>query len=1705
MTNPLSVDFAVHQYAICDGEVKVERNTQAMITFTIEGSEITQSSQLDMSCRYILRSAITTKEQLCAIQVVLLYKKLGKIAQNVQFQISQLKKIINSRDPKFWDNTGLVAAQMGLTVRSTRSTRNPDFAKFAQSIEDYHLQYFSLYNSFDTKKILYPEVIKDLNFHENQVLLQLAAIKYQTDGKYPLILPLIFGYSAFRLYYAQFTELKKNTRTRDVYGHKLVLLRKIFEVSNKIYNGESFIEVEQPQLDKFDLINLFQLPTHFLNTGICLFMFQQLCQVSYLFKAEYFALFSLVKNEIKENLTNAVISQSSKSGKSVALYTQYFFHLLMGNVPMLVNKEGSEDQQLYYYKTGSFHSQLEKQYKNTFKLQDLINFKETVLNDICDFHTFQLESLDHLQYLYRKMNIFIKNMYKDQSRINGVSGIRVIKHLKFNSSIQQQFDLLKQYSFFIYEGDVDTSGITDAQVLEYNYKHQGKKRPLMLIDECLDQQKQNYVKCTSLCQMIFGEYRQRLVNIGKYQYCAIVNILQKDQFQWFSDKDKSKKYTKHTFVYRVLSQLLHTDLLLAVKTELAEISASEEHRSLTLDCYQELQNIIKNIQTLRKHKQDKETEIYHQIYKNLRILTIYFSLLKVILTNVEYILIATEYLRLQTEEYDILDELIVYSPQILNVKNRRMFKNKFYLGLPKNYLDQKNYHEEFDVYFFRFILSLFDPRAVETLFWKTFQFIGFKTISTQNNKKLNNNYQNENDVVGKFWSFSVNEQMICYLDQAALPKQLVDQMELITTKNNKVLENRLNTTNTQVYASYRISTFSIIMVGTDIEIINESQIDKFSYYGSEEDYIYHYSANILGYVQPHPSLVHSAQYDKRSMLVNRDDMGTILDGIPKTLKKYLDKHSILVELLNSMMGEKSIGMQLICPYICPQIWYVPRKRQLQACNFNAVEKHVIHVNGNKNIVYQFSSLTQIVNYIVIRIICNESTRNEFEIYVNRQNIDLYASDGSCNLRSTASATLNQEVVVVLSYSLMCQFIETYSKVQLTSMEAQREFSSMTMLFKRSVLINYLSTILFIMIATQQSEMTIKNISLIIQQGESGDIGCQYLRQGNIATRNAEELMMSISRIPGKHEMMALTPTFDFAFQDLNNGVQRFSQNSVWNYVLEDSIGSAAEAFDILREQKTIDGGLIVAICFDKSMDLPPILEAAEMPFNFVLTFHGYGELGLERLHGCQVLPVHCGHHTKEVLEKMAIPFGIRDVVQIGQDQHEAITLVGMGKVADRFVTQQQTDERNTYMTEQKSISDSQITSYVYQIQNLDDNFQLNIKRLHTDYRLFKIIRYDCQYYIQIITKVGDKYTVVADLRNIRITLMPDQVPLHDFMKLCNSPSCKVRFSFECQSYNEQPSKVILDLALVPNLSKVNSQLHETSQMLIFIEQQNMKIIIIYAKYITLFQLLDFLELELVSVYTQSYDSVLTAIVQQRQNTDSMSIITLSEDKKHLNTTPKTLYASNQINMRLLEIDVEYQAELAVENIYPEIDWYNQMKTISVLYVNQKVPIMTSYRQLLSEIQDYQSVIYKIENDIIHLANENQYIGYIVDANRKMLTQMSSYEREYAYLVISLIQSQKVNLDHKFLFGQPFYMQFDAIKGLFKEINDRQGKLYQCQVEVHGELYTDQQRSYIEDKQFVTIGYGNYMYLSKLFIGIKVVATGIRHEENQDILQLIAIE
>ncbi|KAH0574600.1 hypothetical protein SS50377_24558 [Spironucleus salmonicida] len=1207
---------------------------------------------------------------------------------------------------------------MGLMVLSIKCTCDYYFAKFAQSIEYYDLQYFSLYNSFDTEQLLQPEVIEDLNFHENQVLLQLAAIKYQTVGEYPLILPLIFGYSAFRLYDTQFKKLKRYKQEKQLYGKDLDLLRKIFSVSNKIYNGEAFTEKEQ--LKQFDLINLFQLPTHFLGTGICLFMFQQLCHVSYLFKAEYFALFSLVKNDLNDTLTNAVISQSSKSGKSVALYTQYFFHLLKGNVPILLNKEGSDEQPLYKYRTHSFHEQLVAQYKNTFKLQDLKNYKEKVLADVCKFHTFQLESLDQMSFIYQTMIIFI-------NKIQG--NLQLVQKLKYDNSIQLQFDQLKVASFFI----IDTANIIndiDQVFLEQQKRNNIQlKHPIILVDECLQSQKEKFSKCVKLCQLLFVYYEKKLIKFGKKRYAKIQATLSIQEFQKI-DILGDVKNKKYNLAINVISQLLNINLLAAAKQKLNQLSVTGRFQNKGIDLYQTLEDIIASIQFKQKN------EIFSIMQSNQQVIIEYFKSLKDILGKSEYIHIAMEYLHLEIADYDILDELVVYSPQILNIRNRQTFRQIFFKGMV-SYRNRVQYYQDFETNFYKLILSLFNPRGVETAFWKTFSVIAFKKIEeSQVDDQLskdkkeekttgeNTSSKGQQGMLKQYWSSSV-QSLICEYFMNINTKNLHQNLQLMIEKLPKMVEKY-----STKYETPNFDYVTVIMVGTDLTVINFLTVNQFSYniLSSRvgEKYI---NAQILGYVQPHASLLSSFQYEQRRMVVDDKSYKYSINNIEQSVSDFAIHTPILVSLLYSMMTEKSVEMQFMCSSVCPSIWFQYNQKIL---NFNATSKHVVSfcIEGKKQIpeqtMYQFDSLTQTYNNIIIHKGVSKNTK--FKLTKGHAHFELLQENQNYNISCIASSTLNYEVVSVLNYQLMLTFIEQYSTSQIDEAEAQDTLQQLSKFFKRSVLLEFMQVILFMAKLTWQSATLIRNIYLIMRYVDTGHIYVQYVHGGSITAAKSESIFSLLRRTSVPHKFMFLNPTFDYAFQNFNKD----PTISIYEQVLDDSVAAANETFQLLRyrspaqtestnkeDESSIkeaiveqDGGtqddvssttqiesttkkgnpppqksiwsriqdrtkmllmqvytiktisqenqckaqenlkyqetcpmLIIVIPFNKKMCFTDSLDKARHKiFDFIVTFHGYPDLGLEKIDGCQVLPIECGHHVPEVLAEKVKAFTLQQCI-----------------------------------------------------------------------------------------------------------------------------------------------------------------------------------------------------------------------------------------------------------------------------------------------------------------------------------------------------------------------------------------------------------------------------------------------------------------------------
>ncbi|KAH0570384.1 hypothetical protein SS50377_26664 [Spironucleus salmonicida] len=1623
MTADLSIEFEAIPFSVKASQNVILSKIICNIKFTIRDNEISQSIQLDSEQKYILRANISTKEQLCAVQIVLLYKKLKKIIPNCAIQLVQKHELFVYDDLYFWDNIGIVAAQMGLNTKSIKiykdhkgENQTPDLDFYLAEINQYDLQYISFYDSFDTLTILKPEGINKCDFHENLILTQLAAIQYQTTEEYPLILPLVFGFSAYQLYTDQFTKFFAKADVASAQDLKHSILRKIFELSNIVYN-------EQVLPVKFKVMNLFQLPIHFIGTGISLFMFQQLCHVSYLFKAEYFAIFSLIDNKVTDKLTNAVISQSSRSGKSVALYTQYFFHLLMGNVPILLNTKGSNGQPLYKYKTHSFHQQLVAQYKNTFELQDLTNLKEIVLADVYKFHTFQLESLDQMSFIYYKMRILIKKIEDN---------LELVQKLKYDGQISQKFNKLKLTQFFIFNDKKKIIKMQKEEILSEMKIDIDPKQPIILVDECLQSQKGKFSKCVKLCQSLFKHYEEKLIKLGKEQYKKIQATLSIQEFQEI-DKLGDVKNKKYHLSINVISQLLIKELLESAKTEPDNINVADRFQNKGIDLYQTLENIITSVQSKNADQR------FNTIHGNQEIMIEYLKSLNSLLGKSEYILIAMEYLRLEIDDYDLLDELVIHSPQILNIRNRTQFREIFFSGMVY-YRNRGQYYEDFETNFYKLILSLFNPRGVETAFWKAFSVIAFKYIQNESYSENEENESSDNDgvdMIKGYWSSTIQSLISEYFmlkENQVLHKELQDMIVKLPQMTLKY---------TVKFEIPNYDYVSVIMVGTDLTVINFLSVNQLCYNTftsrAELDYV---NTQILGYVQPHASLLSSLQYEQRRMVVDATGYVKSVGAIARTVKTFAKDTPILISLLFSMMTEKSVEMQFMCSSICPSIWFIHSQyQQSKIYNFNATSRHVVSfcMEDTEKIIqqtmYQFDSLTQTYNNIIIHKGAEKDAK--FELTKGDAHFELLQENQNYNISCIASSTLNYEVVSVLNYQLMLAFIEQYSTSQIDEAAAQDTLQQLSQFFQRSVLLEFMQVILFMAKLTWQSATLIMNISLIMKQVDTGNIYVQYLHGGSIDSEKSKNVFKLLQDISGGHQFIFMNPTFDYAFQNYNTHQETSGKATVYNQILQDSIQSAKEAFEVLKQQNKSMKTLIVVIPFDKKMCFSQSLETDSYRiFDFILTFHGYKKLDLESIYNCQVLPVECGHHIVEVLKEKIQAFALSNVVQIGLDKEQSFQILKMKKDSDDFVKGQQKTEREVIVKEAAIIEGQKMICLVYQIIQLAPEQKIKLTKLYTNSRYFLVLQHQNTHYIQIITIAADKKIVLQSLKDAEITLLQgenDNINLDKFLKISAYPECEIFFQDSFAKLITIGKEFKLDLSRVENIDNIMCKLEQLKDLLDIQQIPDQEDTNLTIKLIADYDNLMFAYLTLDTIFVYAKDSLLSVVVKAQSNIQA--VYYYDKDNKNINERTKTLYDYNQDNIMQFYLDKEIDLDVKGFDLLKPT---NTKQKITIQYEGEDFWISVTYQQLEKEVQYIKNTIYKIEGTKVYLKCSNLFLPQLVKPNIKILELMTKQQKKYYSLLKSAnLKKQDEELEElpQFLLSQDIIQQVDSVHKLIETVQD----------------------------------------------------------------------
>eukprot|EP00702_Spironucleus_salmonicida_P005765 EST47056.1 Hypothetical protein SS50377_12903 [Spironucleus salmonicida] len=281
---------------------------------------------------HYLKITIDTVEALSLLHLFLWQHRQGlMLRSNIQLIIIQDElEASNTAVTEYWRNLASLSLQMGFSTVSFISYSDIGYYKPTNQII-----IVSQLLRIDTQQLDTMAGLSQFRFDGKMstlmksIVLQRIGLTVHEERKYAHLLPMILGYSAYLIY----EEMEKQG---VIQRYVTAQVDAIYEVS---YSQQVYTDLIIP--DSFK--NFFELPVHLLKIfgfdDTNKFIFQQMCDVSYLFKAQYFAVFSAFFP-----LDNAVLSQSSRSGKTVTLHTIFYFNLFSGiKIPILINTGFTKD------------------------------------------------------------------------------------------------------------------------------------------------------------------------------------------------------------------------------------------------------------------------------------------------------------------------------------------------------------------------------------------------------------------------------------------------------------------------------------------------------------------------------------------------------------------------------------------------------------------------------------------------------------------------------------------------------------------------------------------------------------------------------------------------------------------------------------------------------------------------------------------------------------------------------------------------------------------------------------------------------------------------------------------------------------------------------------------------------------------------------------------------------------------------------------------------------------------------------------------------------------------------------------------------------------------------------------------------------------------------------------------------------------------
>ncbi|KAH0569301.1 uncharacterized protein SS50377_28830 [Spironucleus salmonicida] len=707
-------------------------------------------------------------------------------------------------------------------------------------------------NQVEDYKLTQPQFKIPSNFSivEKQAILQIIGIALHKFKIYAHLLPMIFGYSAYLIYQQMLYSNAIDPATIYQSAGKSIL-----NTNQQIYNDAVMSTNFQ---------NFFELPVHLLKifefNDTNKFIFQQMCDVSYLFKAQYFAVFSAFFP-----LENAVMSQSSRSGKTVTLHTIFYFNLFSGlKIPILINtgftKDSHDLKTQPLYNRGSI--EMDQKLKTLFSayqsqtdlgdvissnLKDGVEYSKTMayvktecfnLIKTYDMHTAQ-QQLDGAFELYLQgTSVFCefsvtglldffkfdpskqleqtKKIVDDeiQASANKLEAAKkIIGTLNQEDSIQNQKDIIRaielELELLTQRKNSYTAQKTQSRLVSvdsYNYS----KEVILLVDECLSQQKASYASCTSALVEITNEF------VDKFM-------------------------------------------------ENAKSSIEEVVKKVKLQSSEQVEQLL-NWLEMREHNSKADPVDYNN--KSLYLKEADQKITQIISDPTEvqryFLTLIPSKLFTKCKAYEIIDLMGISSPNFINLRESQTVKESFQEMMSD--LTRYSTLEVFREKLYQFLLMLYNPRGIETIFWRNISFVmnqGADTISSFHK------------------SIEVKDKLNDYIG-----RKLQDEQKLIEFFIEEFGVNIIFPDD-KVYTEIpfiSVKVTHLLTAGTDLALINFLRQNQFLYTSENSRGKTPYTqSNILGTSQMHPSCLTQSYY--RDMRITTQTNKSMIEQVKRKVRK----------------------------------------------------------------------------------------------------------------------------------------------------------------------------------------------------------------------------------------------------------------------------------------------------------------------------------------------------------------------------------------------------------------------------------------------------------------------------------------------------------------------------------------------------------------------------------------------------------------------------------------------------------------------------------------------------------------------------------------------------------------------------------------------------------------------------------------------------